>query len=616
MSKYHLSEDYLSQRLGRISPPYVFLDTANFDKENKEALLFSDFVDVLTFNSNDDIDSFFRKIDDYLKKGYWLCGYFSYEFGYFLEPALNFLAEKNSAPLAWLGVCEKPEIMPGRGKISLSSPGLGDIRQGHRESTLYKIENIKPNVSREHYFKRIKKIKCYLEQGLTYQVNYTFKLKFDFHGEVLDLYFDLRRAQPTPYSAVINTGRNHIFSLSPELFFRAKGERIVTRPMKGTIKRGVTLEEDRNARRTIKRSLKIRAENLMIVDLLRNDLGKVADKVYVPDIFRVEIYRTLYQMTSTIEAKLKKRIKFKDVFSSLFPSGSITGAPKIKTMEIIKSIEKEPRGIYTGAIGYISPRRQICFNVAIRTIDIKGKKGELGIGGGIVYDSEQESEYNEALLKAKFFIGGLSKVCLIESVLWEDAAGYSLLDLHLKRLKRSCSYFFVPLNMRELRNKLEKAVSGEKGKWKIRVLVDMKGKICIGKKPLGKDICLVKVKVSSVRTTPEDCFLYHKTTQRDIYDRERKGAEKEGCFEVIFLNTRGEVTEGSITNIFILKNNQLYTPALKSGLLPGVLRENLLREGRVKEKVLCYQDILNADKIYIGNSVRGLIEAVIHDGQV
>jgi para-aminobenzoate synthetase/4-amino-4-deoxychorismate lyase len=382
--------------------------------------------------------------------------------------------------------------------------------------------------------------------------------------------------------------------------------------MKGTVKRGLLLADDERNKRWLKNCKKIQAENVMIVDLLRNDLGKISNKVTVPCLFEVEKYRTLYQMTSTIEAELKDNVGIKDIFTALFPCGSVTGAPKIKTIEIIKRLEKEPRGIYTGAIGFVSPQKEACFNVAIRTIFVKNGKGELGIGGGIVYDSLERSEYEEAFIKAKFLTQRCPVFSLIETILWKEDRGYFLLDLHLKRLKKSCEYFSIPLNFKKVRKELEKTAEGLRGKkFKVRVLVNTEGKIALDSTPLEELATPVKVKVSSKTIDPHNLFLYHKTTQRSFYDEERKVAQAEGFFEVIFLNIYGELTEGAVTNIFVLNREGLYTPPLHCGLLAGVLREYLLREKKLTEKVIRLKDIMEADKVYVGNSVRGLMEAEI-----
>jgi para-aminobenzoate synthetase/4-amino-4-deoxychorismate lyase len=563
-----------------MTSPYCLLETLTPDKENKRNLFFQDFIDILTFSPGDNLEAFFKKAEDYSDKGYWLSGYFAYEFGYFLEDALRPLRPKNKVALAWLGVSGPPD----------SPKNLKTLG--------YKIKNLKPSLKLKEYTQQIKKIKSYLEQGLTYQVNFTFKLKFDFTGDALGLYQDLCRTQPTAYAALINTGRQRIVSLSPELFFRINHNQIITRPMKGTASQDFNLGQ----------SQKVKAENIMIVDLLRNDLGKLAQKVWVPKLFKIEKYPTLNQMTSTIKARLKPNLKIKDIFLSLFPCGSVTGAPKIKTMELIRKLENEPRGIYTGAIGYISPKKEACFNVAIRTACLKGKKGELGIGGGIIYDSKARDEYQEALLKARFFIEGLARFCLIETMLLKNNS-YFLLNEHLQRLESSCEYFSLPLDLKKLKQKLQRKALGSEQSFKLRVLLDRQGNVTSKKTPLDKVKPKIKIKLSSKRINPDNCFLYHKTTKRNLYDQELKKFRAQGFFEAIFTNIYGQLTEGAISNLFVLKNQKLYTPPVKSGLLPGVLRAHLLNQNKAQEKILYLKDLLEADRIYIGNSLRGLIEA-------
>ncbi len=590
--------------LHNLKPPFIFLETLSRTQEDRFSFIFSNFKDIVTFKPGDSLDLFFRKLEGYSKRGYWLAGYFSYEFGYFLEGAHRSLRLKGKTPLAWVGVCKKPKEISNKKKINRK------CSRSLLDKPPYKVKNIRPNISQREYAGKIKKIKCYLEQGLSYQVNFTFKEKFDFKGDIVSLYSDLRKAQPTSYSALINTREEKILSLSPELFFRIDNSKIIARPMKGTIKRGDTEEEDSQSKADLRESKKVRAENLMIVDLLRNDLGRVSSLVRAPRLFNIEKHPTLYQMTSTIEGKLKKNLTLKEVFSSLFPCGSVTGAPKIKTMQIINKLEKEPRGIYTGAIGYISPKAKCCFNVAIRTVQIKKNKGELGIGGGIVYDSKPKAEYEEALLKAKFFKDRLEKPGLIESILWEKGKGYYLLDLHLRRLKKSAKHFSYPYKEKEIKKELKKSILSEKKNLKVRLALDSQGSINITKEPVKKIKAPIKIRISERRINSKDKFLYHKTTKRAFYDKERKKGLAKGYFETIFLNERGELTEGAIANLFILKNKKFYTPPIGSGLLPGVLREHLIKEGKVKEKILYLKDLRSADKVYIGNSVKGLLATI------
>lgn len=587
-----------------LKKPFVFLETANFDKDNANSFLFKDFSKIITFNHKDDVNDFFQKAQDCLEESQWLCGFFSYEFGYFLEPALYHLKEKNNLPLAWLACCKKP--------VKIINRCPTPIYTGKKSKKDFRIKNIKPNISYPQYAEVIRKIKAYLGNGTNYQTNFTFKIKFSFYGDVLSFYLALRSHQPTSYMALINTGEYFIISLSPELFFRRNGNKITVKPMKGTFSRGANLLEDRVNEKKLTTDKKIMAENLMIVDLLRNDLSRVAKKVWVPKLFSAEKYKTLYQMTSTISATLKSNTGMREIFSSLFPSGSVTGAPKIRTMEIIRKLEKEPRNIYTGAIGYISPDKKACFNVAIRTVSLSSNKGEMGIGGGIVYDSSAKKEYAEAMLKAKFLTSSSDDFSLIESMLWTVTAGYHLINLHLKRLKKSCEYFSINANLDKVKKELgilEKKLKVEGDKFKIKILTDFEGNFRLEKSSLGKQAPPARIKISRKIIDPRDVFLYHKTTKRALYEKERYKAQKAGFFEVIFFNKYGELTEGSITNIFVLKNSTLYTPPVKCGLLPGVLREHLLKNGKLKEKVLRKADIKKAQKIYIGNSVRGLIEA-------
>ncbi|MCM8786908.1 MAG: bifunctional anthranilate synthase component I family protein/class IV aminotransferase [Candidatus Omnitrophica bacterium] len=604
---YRFGESQIKNLLNLYSKkPFVFLETARFDRENKKSFLFSNFVDIVTFYSGSDVEKFFARIEDFLKKGFWLAGYFCYEFGYFLESALSNLRQNYSYPLVWLGVCKNPIIFNHTYKNF-----FGKQLELHCDVT-----KINPNITKLQYLDAINKIKYFLEEGLTYQVNYTFKIKFDFKGSPIDLYLALRKAQPTSYMAFINTTTANILSFSPELFFRIGSNYIKTSPMKGTIQKGFGWLDDLIKRKHLRNDKKIKAENVMIVDLLRNDLGKICKKVYVEKLFTAESYRTINQLTSTICGKLKDNLKIYDIFSSLFPCGSITGAPKIKTMQIIAQLEKEARKIYTGAIGYISPKRQCCFNVAIRTILLEERDKELGVGGGIVYDSSAKDEFEEAILKAKFFILGLPNFYLIESILWDKE--FVFLELHLDRLKKSCKYFSICLDFKRLKDELkvlDKELKNlakiETKKFKVRILISLEGSVKIEKELLEELKVPLKVKLSTKKLDPQDIFLYHKTTQRKIYDEELSKAKKEGFFDVIFLNTKGQITEGAITNIFVKKDNFLYTPPIKCGLLPGVLREYFLKNGIAKEKILYLEDIKTADKLYVGNSVRGLLEAEV-----
>lgn len=587
--------------------PLVFLETARFDRQNSRSFIFKDLQDTIRFDVGDDLDQYFRKIEWYLKKGLWLAGYFSYEFGYLLEQTLaSHIPKSLPTPLAWLGVYSPPLVVEHRGNTAGSVP--------ETKAPLYRITDITPNITEDQYNEAIEKIKWYLREGETYQVNFTFQLKCTVSGSCLDLYHDLRLRQPTSYMAFVNTGSDIILSFSPELFFRLDGNRILTRPMKGTASRGRFLEEDMLRENWLKNNPKNRAENLMIVDLLRNDLGRVAQRgsVKVKNLFSIERYLTVLQMTSTIEAVLKRDTNFKTIMDALFPSGSVTGAPKIRTMQIIRELEKEPRNVYTGAIGFLSPHNQACFNVAIRTIHIDAqKRATLGIGGGIVYDSSYKKEYNEAILKSHFLVRKIPPFSLIETMRWNQQQGYFLFDLHLKRLQRSTSYFSIPYNEKRIIQKLAALtkVLGGSGAYKVRLCLNRGGQIHLEYSLLEELPLPIKVRIGHISVDSEDSYLYHKTTHRPLYEQEKVAALKEGYSEVIFTNQKGQLTEGTFTNLFLLKNSVLYTPPLRCGLLGGVLREHLLRKKRVIEKILYPNDIIKAERVFLGNSVRGLMEA-------
>jgi para-aminobenzoate synthetase/4-amino-4-deoxychorismate lyase len=576
--------------------PFILLEAAREEKEEQQTFLFDRFEEIIHLYPGDSIGDFFRKIESYLDKGYWVAGYFTYEFGYFFEPEL-FKHFDHKEPLAWVGVCKNPKTYKAQ-----------KVKYAQNNKHFYEIKNIHPNIDGKEYSAGIKKIKKHLGEGNTYQVNYTFKMKFDFKGDPLGMYLDLRRVQPTSYLGLINIGQEKILSFSPELFFKIDKGKITSKPMKGTLSRGASLEKEKEGIEKFKKNEKIRAENIMIVDLLRNDIGRISKKVDTESLFNIEKHNTLYQMTSTINGKLRKKISMCDIFAALFPCGSVTGAPKIRTMQITQELEKEPRGIYTGAIGYISPERKACFNVAIRTAVIRGNQGELGVGGGIVYDSDEQEEYKEALLKAKFLIQGDIPFSLIETIKWDKNKGYVFLKEHLRRLQSSCQYFSIPLNIQNLRNSLSKYEKGFKEDTRVRVLIDKDAEIVIEHQPLLTIKTPHKIMISSKRVDKNNIFLYHKTTQRNLYESELEKARNKGFLEVIFLNQNGEITEGSFTNIFIEKNGQLFTPPIRSGLLNGIYRQHLLQQHIAQERVMTINDLKIANKIYVCNSLRGLIE--------
>ena len=454
--------------------------------------------------------------------------------------------------------------------------------------------------------KKLESIYKYIEQGESYQTNFTDFMFFKYAGAGFDLYQKLKYLQPVPYSAYLKIHGKEILSLSPELFFRRERTKLVLKPMKGTIKRGRTTKEDKEQIQSLLSSEKEKAENLMIVDLVRNDIGKIAEigSVKVEKLFTVEKYKSLFQMTSTITGILKQPIFYSTIFKNLFPSGSVTGAPKKRTMEIIQSLEKNPRGIYCGTLGFTTPEDTAVFNIPIRTIELNQAFGKMGVGSGITYSSQIKKEYEECLLKTQFLTQSSKKFSLIESIRWKEKLLF--LDEHLKRLKDSAEYFQFVYDEKYIRFELHKIKIPEKNKiYKIRILLSESGDVQITIEPLRLEKKSTQnIYLSAKKTNTQNIFLYHKTTNRELYNKEYEKVQKKGYYDVLFRNEKKELTEGSRNNIFLQIQGQWFTPPLKSGLLNGIYRKKILIEKHAKEKVLYKKDLFYADKIILTNSVR------------
>jgi para-aminobenzoate synthetase/4-amino-4-deoxychorismate lyase len=402
-----------------------------------------------------------------------------------------------------------------------------------------------------------------------------------------------------------------VLSFSPELFFRIEhsgtASYIVTRPMKGTAPRSSSAEEDGRRREWLALDEKNRAEHVMIVDLLRNDLGRICKpgSVRVDDLFRVEAYPTLFQMTSTVSGDLRGDSRFGDVIRALFPSGSVTGAPKRRTMEIIRDLEGEARGVYTGAIGFLAPDGGACFSVPIRTLDVRGKNISMGVGGGIVADSTAEAEFDECLLKASFLDQAANAPMLIETLLW--SGDYPLLELHLARLGTSAKRLGFRFEPAQIRCELAAAADRLVEDSRVRLLLSADGTVEVECSLITGPRSNLRVRISSRRLLSTDLWQQHKTTRRLLYDREFSRARAEGFDEVLFMNERDEVVEGAISNLFVEVGATLYTPPLTAGALPGVLRTHLLQtHPNIAERTLRLEDLESAQVIYVGNAVRGL----------
>ena len=583
----------------------VFLETGLFDSDNKYSYLFKNPLEVVSCHNPDEVKPSIDKIERMLRKGLFAAGFISYETGFAFEPALK-QDKFYDFPLLWFGIFTKPVVFDHR-YIKFDD----DIPSGD-----YSMNSVKPDISENEYIKSVKKIKRYIEEGHTYQVNRTFKLDFSYKGIPSNLYLYLRKKQSVSYSAFVKFGKKYILSFSPELFLRQEKGIVRVKPMKGTIARGRFLEEDIKNAAALHSCQKNRSENIMIVDLLRNDLGKISQtgSVKTKKFFEIEKYESLFQMTSTAEGKIRADISLYDMFKSMFPSGSVTGAPKIRTMKIIDEIERSPRRIYTGSIGFITPKNDLVFNVAIRTLllDSDSSKGEMGIGSGIVYDSEAKKEYEECLLKAKFLTEKQENFKLIETILWDAARGYVFMKFHLQRLSESAEYFNYRYDSNHVVRDLNNAsrVFDKKQSYRVRLLLDKDGNTIISYSKLEGNSTPMLITLSSKNTNSSDKWLYHKTTNRRLYDSEYNRYKKLGFFDVIFKNEKDQITEGAISNIFIKKNGIYYTPPIKCGVLNGVYRRYLLLEGkfRIREKIIRPEDLLKADSIIMTNAIRGIVK--------
>ncbi len=525
-------------------------------------------------------------------------GFLAYEAAPAFDPALKTRAPYPGLPLVWFGLFEEPtlvEMLP-----FAKTPSADTL-------------SWEPSLAEMDYAAAIDAIKAAIARGDTYQVNYTYRLRAHFADDARGLFAQLAQAQETPYLAYLDTGRFAICSASPELFFRLDGAALLARPMKGTMARGLTCAQDRDQCEKLQVSVKNRAENAMIVDMVRNDLGRVATvgSVAVTRPFAVEKYPTLWQMVSDVTARSLSRIT--EILAALFPCASITGAPKAKTMGLIAELETGPRGVYTGAVGLIAPGRQAGFSVAIRTVTVDRESSEAlyGVGGGVVWDSTARDEYAESLLKARVLGERQLPFRLLETLLWTPAEGYFLLDRHVARLCASADYFDFPVDAGRIRGALHsRSESFAPKPHKVRLLVDVKGGIEVETSVLPLSFQRpVRLRICPLRIDSRDAFLYHKTTKREVYARARAACPD--ADDVLLVNERGEVTETTIANVVVRRNGQLLTPAVDCGLLAGTFRDHLIERGEIRESVLMREDLHASERVYVVNSVRQWRRAVV-----
>ena len=539
-----------------------------------------------------------RRVEELVRRhGLCAAGWIAYEAAPGLDPKLT-THPAGDLPLLWFGVYDRAEDVAEPG--SDAEPARLDWR---------------PSVDRAGYDSAIAAIKGYIAAGDTYQVNHTIRLRAAFDGDPRALFRALVRAQRCDYAACIDTGRWVVCSASPELFQSVEGDRVVSRPMKGTARRGLWSEDDEARADWLRASVKNRAENLMIVDMVRNDLGRIArvGTVEVPRMYDVERYPTVWQMTSTVAARTDAGVA--ELLTATFPCASITGAPKRRTMEIIRELEPEPRGVYTGALGMILPGGRAQFSVAIRTVvvDRERQVAEYGVGGGIVWDSGADDEYEECLTKARVLTESRPQFSLLETLLWQPGPGWFLLDHHLTRMRDSARYFGFTWREDDVRASLEAAVANASHAAVVRLTVGEDGLPQAEVRPVPVDgPGPVRLALASAPVDPSDPFLYHKTTHRVVYEAAR--AADPDADDVLLWSPDGYATETTICNIVARIGGALVTPPVECGLLPGTFRRWLLETGQITERPITLDELRACERLFVVNSVRRWREAVLLQG--
>lgn len=557
------------------------------DRKGGRWLSFRNPCDVITTREIAEVPEKLVAIDRLVtEKGHYAAGFIAYEASPAFDDALV-VRSSTDIPLLWFGIYNDPEV--------IAAPAT---------SASYNLGSWQPSVTKKQYDRAFYRIKELIAAGRTYQVNYTLRLRASFSGSAWALFQDLVRAQESDYSAYLDLGPAVICSASPELFFELDGTKLTAKPMKGTAPRGRTLAEDNELVDWLYHSEKNRAENVMIVDMIRNDIGRVSNtgSVKVPQLFEIERYPTILQMTSTVTGRTDAGLS--EIMTALFPCASITGAPKVSTMKNIADLETDQRGIYTGTIGFFAPGRQAQFNVAIRTvfIDKQRRLAEYGVGGGIVWGSDVEGEYEECQTKARILTERRPIFELLESILWTPEIGFFLLQEHLKRLSESAQYFQYHYDELQVRRELIRLGDSLKGDpHKVRLLLHRDGKVHVEALPM-PNIFPVDLVLAAEPIESTDVFLYHKTTRRLVY--ERACELRPGYDDVLLWNKREEITETSTSNVVIRFQDELITPPISCGLLAGTFRADLLANEIIHEGIVTVDDLANSDEIFLINSVR------------
>ncbi len=561
------------------------------DEAGKKWLSFTSPCEIITTNRIEDVLPFLRAIENKVEQDkLYAAGFISYEAAPAFDPSLPAKIDKEF-PLLWFGLFEQAS------EITLPST------RGNRDFFI----PWHPSITRAEYLNSLGEIRQFIREGDTYQVNFTYRLQARTDIDPWQLFLHITGDEP-PFAAFLDTGDWAVCSASPELFLRLDGDQIESRPMKGTAARGLWFEKDLAKRTALRSSQKEQAENLMIVDMVRNDLGRIAccGSVHVPSLFELEKYPNVWQMTSTVRARTDESLNC--ILQATFPPASITGAPKRRTMEIIAELESSPRRIYTGTIGFVAPGRRARFNVAIRTILLHKASGqaEYGVGSGIVWDSQPVAEYAECLTKTQVLRPTARDFDLLETMLWSPSGGYRLLEYHMERLARSADYFGFPLDLHQIQDELMRIPAGLPLKrHRIRLLVSRLGTFRCEAVPIeSTTMRFHDIMLSRDPVDKENVFLYHKTTHRHVY--ENAVGICPGSNDVLLYNKAGQITESTVANIAVEIDGVLYTPPVSCGLLPGTQRAWMIDHAQLQERIITVQEALDSPTVYLLNSIRGM----------
>ena len=603
--------DHYRERVSRQRGAMLFETTRRTAFGPGRSFLFHEPLEWLEVRELKEIPGLFSKIEKARAAGFWVAGYLSYECGYHWEPtaAPGFEPAGDGLPLAIFGVYRTPVQCH-------SLPTAAAVARG--------LESLSLSISPQAFAAKVEQIRRWIAAGDTYQVNLTDTIVAPYPASAAALFEHMMHAQPVEFGAMLHLGEQHIVSASPELFFQLRNRHITVRPMKGTSPRGRDAAEDIRLAVALAADEKNRAENVMIVDLLRSDLGRVAEpgSVRVVKLFAVEQFPSLLQMSSEIQATLRKDIDAYALFRSLFPSGSIVGAPKVRTMQLLRALEGRQRGVYTGAIGFFSPDDEAVFSVAIRTAVLRRGTLSMGVGAGITYDSDASSEFAECMLKAEFLRDrtfgpvdlGPVDFGLIETMRWSQGR-CELLPLHLDRVAASAAHFQFDFDRAVVLRAIEAEASRlpSHGVWKLRVVVSRDGTCVFSPAEALQDQSgSLRAMLWPRPVASSDAMLQHKTTCRAVYDQAVRHARAHGYVDALFVNELGMVTEGAIHSIFVRHGSRWRTPPLHAGALPGVYRAFLLATAaEIDVEAFGREELLSADEVWLTNAVHGMRRASV-----